>query len=113
MSVPLFLCSPGTEKVFSLTLWVIDVHHRHELHPAQPLPLSAHSQLEWIGYVNVLFALYWHSVIRYYFPISELLGKSKLVLGESAVLAFDNIVLFSFFGILYMTCYLHYMYMLF
>ena len=42
----------GTENVFSLSVWVLDMKRRRQLHPPHSLPLShAHkAKLEWIGY---------------------------------------------------------------
>ncbi len=39
----------GTSGVFSLTVWVLDVDHRKELHQSHTLPLSRTATLEWIG----------------------------------------------------------------
>ena len=41
----------GTENVFSLTVWVLDIKKRKQLHPPHALPLSHKAKLEWIGYV--------------------------------------------------------------
>lgn len=44
----------GTSGVFSLTVWVLDVQRKKELHPPHSLPLSHSATLEWIGYGSLL-----------------------------------------------------------
>ena len=41
----------GTENVFQLKVWVLDVKRRKQLSPPHSLPLSLHSKLEWFGWV--------------------------------------------------------------
>lgn len=39
----------GTENVFTLHVWILDVKRQKQLHPPHILPLSHHAKLEWIG----------------------------------------------------------------
>ena len=45
------LTHTGTENVFRLMVWVLDVRRRKQLHSPHTLPLSHKTKLEWIGSV--------------------------------------------------------------
>ena len=55
LSLPLSPLSQGTENVFQLKVWVLDVKKRKQLSPPHSLPLSLHSKLEWFGYVQYMY----------------------------------------------------------
>ena len=55
----------GTDSVFQLKVWVLDVKRRRQLVPPHSLPLSHRSKLEWFGYVAMA-----HNVLSSIFSLS-------------------------------------------